>query len=183
MKTLCMAALAALIAIGGPARAQPDPIVTRAQGYELRLMGGGLASGMRGLHAYPIFEFGIPRTEAVRRVTALRGAASAAGLSPACGRHPLAFARFGTLTLYFRADRFVGWSLASPRAARPIESEWGTGIGTPRDGIGSADDDPLVVRRTARGVEFDGDGMHGLLSGPGPRARVTALWSGATCRR
>jgi len=174
---------AAWLATAGPAAAQPDPIVTAAQGYELRLMGGGLASGRRGLHSFPVFQFGISRGEAIRRVTALRGPAAATGLSPACGRNPLAFARFGTLTLYFRGDRWVGWSLAGPRGRRPIESEWDVGIGTLRGHLNNMDATDPVIRRTPRGTEFEAEGMNGLLSGPGPRARVTALWSGRTCRR
>jgi hypothetical protein len=99
-----------------------------------------------------------------------------------CGARPLAFARVGTLTLYFRNRRFVGWSLAGPRARRPVESEWGMGIGTPRSEISSQDLADPVFRRTARGTEFDADGMHGLLTGRGARARVSALWAGVTCR-
>ena len=183
MKRFAMLAVAALLAGGaGPARAQPDPIVTAAQGYALRLMEGGLASGRRGLHSYPVFVFGISRSEAIRRVTALRGPALATGTGRACGTGPLAFARFGTLTLFFRADRWVGWALTGPRARRPIDSEWDLGIGTLRAALDGDDRGEPAVRRTPRGFEFEADGIHGLLSGPGPQARVTMLWSGEICR-
>ena len=182
MKRFAILAAAAFLAAPAPALAQPDPVVTAAQGYELRLMGGGLASGRRGLHSYPVFQFGISRTEALSRVTALRGRASATGIGRNCGRVPLNFARFGTLTLWFRSNRWVGWSLAGPRGRRPVESEFDLGIGTERRQIGDADRDQPVFRRTRRGVEFEADGMQGLLNGPGPRARVTALWSGDICR-
>lgn len=176
--------LAALAAFAGPALAQPaqpDPIVTARQGYELRLLGGGLASGRRGLHSYPVFSFGISRTEALERVAALRGRASAAG-NRSCGGQSLNFARFGTLTLWFRVHRWVGWSLTGPAGRRPIRSEWGLGIGTPRGEIGDADSDQPVFRRTQRGTEFSVNDMHGLLAGRGPRARISELWSGTTCR-
>ena len=176
--------LAALAAFAGPALAQPaqpDPVVTAAQGYQLRLLGGGLASGKPGLHSYPVFMFGISRTEALERVAALRGRASAAG-NMYCDAHPLNFARFGTLTLWFRADRWVGWSLAGPAGRRPIRSEWGLGIGTPRAGIGDADTDQPVFRQTPRGTEFVFDDMHGLLTGRGRQARIGEMWAGATCR-
>ena len=176
------AATAAFLAAGVPALAQPDPVVTAAQGYELRLLGGGLASGQRGLHSYPVFVFGISRTEALSRVTALRGRASATGIGRTCGRAPLNFARFGTLTLWFRSNRWVGWSLTGPRGRRPVDSESDLGIGTERRHIGDLDRDAPVFRRTRRGVEFEVDGMHGLLNGPGPRARVIAMWAGDTCR-
>lgn len=182
MKRFGMLATATLFAIGTPAAAQPDPVVTAAQGYELRLMGGGLASGQRGLHSYPVFMFGIGRAEAIRRVAALRGAASAAGVSRNCGRRPVAFARFGTLTLFFRGDRWVGWSLTWPRGRRPIDTEYDVGIGTLRGDIGDADGEDPTFRRTARGTEFETEGMQGLLSGPGPRARIIAIRSGETCQ-
>lgn len=182
MKRFGIIAAAVLCAPGGPVAAQPGPIVTAAQGYELRLMGGGLASGRRGLHSYPVFEFGVSRAEALRRVAALRGAAGATGIRRNCGRRPLAFARFGTMTLWFRGGRWVGWSLTGPRGRRPIDTEFDFGIGVERRHIDNMDDSPPVFRRTARGTEFDAQDMQGLLSGPGPRARIVAMWSGETCR-
>ncbi len=172
---------AALLAASGQTPPPPDPVVTAAQGYELRLMGGGLASGRRGLHSYPVFEFGISRTEALTRVAALRGRASATGIGRGCGGRPLNFARFGTLTLWFRSNRWVGWSLTGPRGRRPVDTEYDLGIGTPRGEIDNMDDSPVPFRRTRRGVEFEAQGMQGLLSGPGPRARIVSLRSGETC--
>lgn len=180
-----MAAAAALAAFAAPAlaqRAEPDPVVTARQGYELRLLGGGLAAGQRGLHSYPVFTFGISRSEALLRVAALRGRAGAAG-NRTCGGHALNFTRFGTLTLWFRGSRWVGWSLTGPRTRPPLDTEYELGIGSPRGDIDGNDGDTPVFRRTARGTEFEAQGMRGLLSGPGPRARITALWSGQTCRR
>ena len=115
-----------------------------------------------------------------RAIGDLSGGVSATGVSRNCGARPLAFARFDTLTFYFRNQRFVGWSLAGPRAARRIESEWQLGIGSPRSDVAEADD--VAFRQTARGVEFDSDGMHGLMTGRGGRARVAAMWTGVTCR-
>lgn len=182
-KTLIM--LAALAVFAGPALAQPaqpDPVVTAAQGYQLRLLGGGLAAGKVGLHSYPVFEFGISRTEALQRVAALRGRASAAG-NMYCDARPLNFARFGTLTLWFRNNRWVGWTLAGPAGRRPIRTEDDLGIGTLRREIGDADADQPVFRQTARGTEFSVNDMHGLLAGRGRQARVAELWAGTTCRR
>ncbi len=172
---------AALLAAGSPSAAQPDLVVTAAEGYELRLMGGGLASGRRGLHSYPVFLFGISRTEALSRVAALRGRASATGVGRGCDGPSLNFARFGMLTLWFRNNIWVGWSLTGPRGRRPIDTEYDLGIGTPRGEIDNMDDSPVVFRRTRRGTEFEAQGMQGLLSGPGPRAQVVAIRSGETC--
>jgi hypothetical protein len=177
-----MAVALALFAAGGSAPAQAQAGNPDTQPSFVRLSGGGLAAGSPGLHSNANFPFGMSRAEATRRVAALSGGVSATGMSRNCGARPLAFARVGTLTLYFRNRRFVGWSLAAPRARRPVESEWGLGIGTPRHEISSQDVGDPVFRRTARGTEFDADGMHGLLTGRGARARVSALWAGETCR-
>ena len=179
MRPFGMAAMLALFAAvgGAPAQAQLDP---DTQPSFVRLSGNGLAAGSPGLHSYAFYPFGISRAEATRRVADLSGGVSATGMSRACGARPLAFARFSTLTLYFRNRRFVGWSLAAPRAWRPVESEWGLGIGTTYRDVATGDD--AAFRQTARGTEFDADGMHGLLTGRGARARVSALWAGVTCR-
>lgn len=175
--------LSAMAVFAAPALAQPaqpDPVVTARQGHELRLL-GGLASGQRGLHSYPVFQFGITRTEAIQRVAALRGRASGAG-NRTCGGQDLNFTRFGTLTLWFRGNRWVGWSLTGPVGRRPIRSEWDLGIGTPRGEIGDADTDQPVFRQTRLGTEFTFNDMNGLLAGRGRQARIAALWSGAICR-
>ena len=65
MKRIIIAAAIALAGTGTAAPAQPDPVVTAAQGYELRLTGGGLAAGRRGLHSYPVWDFGTSRREAI----------------------------------------------------------------------------------------------------------------------
>jgi hypothetical protein len=176
-----MAALLALSATGGGATAQAPANDPDTQASFVRLSGDGLTAGRPGLHAYASFRFGMSRAAATRRVSDLEGGVSATGVSRACGARPLAFARFGTLRLYFLNRRFVGWSLAGPRARRPFESEWGMGIGTPRSEIDSGEGEP-VFRRTARGTEFEADGMHGLLAGRGEGARISALWAGVTCR-
>lgn len=181
MKRLAILGAAALLATSAPAAAQPDPIVTAAEGYQLRLMGAGLAAGRVGLHSYPVFEFGISRAEALRRVGALRGRVDATGTRRDCGAAPLDFARFGTLTLWFRGDNWVGWSLTGPPGRRPIRSEWDMGIGTPRREIDSMDGPDPFFRRTARGVEFFADHMSGRLIGQGAQARIGAMWSGETC--
>ena len=183
MKGSGLLALGVLLGLGGAAAAQPAepmPVVTSAQGYELRLLGGGLAAGRRGLHSYPVWEFGISRTEALRRVSALRGAAGPAGNRTCAGRN-LNFARFGTLTLWFRGNRWTGWSLTGPAGRRPIRTEWGLGIGTARAAIGDADTDRPVFRRTPGGTEFTFQDMHGLLAGRGRQARIAALWAGESC--
>jgi hypothetical protein len=168
-------ALLALTATGSAANAQAE-----RQPSFVRLSPGGLAAGQPGLHSYAAFSFGMPRAQAIRRVGDLSGGVSATGISRACGAHPLAFARFDTLTLYFRNQRFVGWSLAGPRARRPVESEWQLGIGSTRGDVAEGDD--VTFRQTAGGTIFSMDGTPGRHTGRGARARVSAMWAGETCR-
>ena len=86
------------------------------------------------------------------------------------------------MTLWFRSNRWVGWSLTGPAGRRPIRTEDDLGIGTPRGDIGDLDRDQPVFRPTPRGTEFTFEDMHGLLAGRGRQARVAALWAGTTCR-
>lgn len=179
MRGFSILGLLALAAAGTAATAQGAG--DERQPSFIRIAPGGLTAGQPGLHPYASFPFGMRRGEVTRRIAALSGGAGASGIGRGCGARPLAFARFGTLTLYFRNERFVGWSLAGPRARRPIESEWQLGIGATRDEL-SGNDAEVRFTPTAGGTAFAVDGMHGLLTGRGARARVSALWAGVTCR-
>ena len=181
MKMFGLAGFLVLLLVAGGATAHAQVDNPDTQPSFVRLAGGGLAAGRPGLHSYASYGFGMRRSAVTRAIGDLTGGVSATGMSRNCGARPLAFARFGTLIVYFRNQRFVGWSLAGPRATRPIESEWQLGIGSPRSDVAEADD--VAFRPTVRGVEFDSDGMHGLMTGRGGRARVAALWAGVTCRR
>ena len=181
MKTFGLAGLLGLLLAGGDAAAHVQAVNPDTQPSFVRLAGGGLAAGSPGLHSYAFYGFGMRRSAVTRAIGDLSGGVSAMGISRNCGARPLAFARFRTLTVYFRNQRFVGWSLAGPRESRPVESEWQIGIGSSRSDLAEADD--AAFRPTARGTEFVSDGMHGLMTGRGGRARVAAMWAGVTCRR
>jgi hypothetical protein len=159
------------------------PVNARAglNGQELRLIAGGLASGTPGLHTNRIFEFGMPKAAIVAAVAAIRGPATGSDANGECGAGPMEFTRFGTLTLNFQNGRFVGWSLDGPRAAQPIEEEYGLGIGTPRAELTDGDAGEARIETSPLGVEFDADGIHGLLDSNAPEAIVTALWAGTNC--
>jgi hypothetical protein len=146
----------------------------------LRLSSDGLAAGMPGLHTNRSFRFGMSKAEIVAVVAQMRSWETKSETSGACGAGAMEFVRFGTLTLNIQNGLFVGWSLDGPRAAQPIEEEYELGIGTPR-----AEIDPLngesIIRTTTLGVEFDSDGIHGLLGSNAPDAVVTHLWAGTNC--
>ena len=148
----------------------------------LRLSPDGLAAGMPGLHTNQSFRFGMPKAEIVAAVAAMRGWETQSEANGECGAGPMEFTRFGKLTLNFQNGRFVGWSLEGPRGSEPIEEEYGLGIGTPRAEVAAIDSDEVRFETTARGVEFDAGGIHGLLSSNAPDATVTALWAGTNCQ-
>jgi hypothetical protein len=150
-------------------------------GQELRLIAGGLASGTPGLHTNRIFEFGMPKAEIVAAVAAIRGPATGSETNQSCGAGPMEFTKFGPLTLNFQNGLFVGWSLDGPPAAQPIEEEYGLGIGTLRDHLSGDDGEPARIETSTLGVEFEAEGISGLLGSDAPDAVVTHLWAGTNC--
>jgi hypothetical protein len=175
------------LALAGAAAAAAQPGEPSAgaraglNGQELRLIAGGLASGTPGLHTSRVFEFGMPRAEIVAAVAAIRGPATRSDTNEDCAAGRMEFTRFGPLTLNFHSGRFVGWSLMGPRAAPPIEEEYGFGIGTPRAALSDGDAGEARIERTLLGVEFDAGGIHGRLGSDAPDAVVTFLWAGTDC--
>ena len=82
------------------------------------------------------------------------------------------------LSLNFRDDSFIGWSLDS-RAAGALTTMSGIGSGSTRRELLAVYD--ARIRQTSLGVEFNAGDMAGLLDGAGPDARITDLWAGETC--
>lgn len=175
-------ALAGATAVAAAQSGEED-VISRAglNGQELRLIASGLASGTPGLHTNRIFEFGMPRAEIVAAVAAIRGPATGSDANEQCGGDRMEFTHFGPLTLNFYSGRFVGWSLMGPRAAQPIEEEYGLGIGTPRAELSDGDAGEARIEETHLGVEFDAGGIHGRLGSDAPDAVVTFLWAGTGC--
>lgn len=147
---------------------------------QLRLIGGGLAVGTRGLHSSEQIDFGAPRERVVAAVTALRGAPTATGRNADCPSGPVEMVSFGALDLHFEEGRFAGWVLDGPTDP-PIREEYGLGIGSPRSEIMEMVPGEVTFRTSTLGPEFDEAGLSGLLDGEGPEARVTVLFSGVTC--
>jgi hypothetical protein len=155
---------------------EPDDLIVG----NLRLSSDGLAAGMPGLHTSRSFRFGMSKAEIVAVVAQTRSWETKSEANGECGAGPMEFVRFGTLTLNIQNGLFVGWSLDGPRAAEPIEEEYGLGIGAGRADLNPMDGD-VRIETTTLGVEFDSGGIHGLLSSNAPDATVTHLWAGTNC--
>ena len=150
------------------------------RGDKLILEGGGFSFAQPGLHPYRYIDFGLPRDTVVRAVTIIRGRPSGSGRVARCRSEPMDFTAYGALVLNFRHGRFVGWVL-NPGARPLIETDLGLGIGTPRDQVGYGDQDLTSTRATTLGPQFEINEIGGYLSSNRPNARVTRLYSGATC--
>jgi len=149
-----------------------------APGLQAMLSGNGIAAGTPGLHPSQFYQFGRPRAEVLAAVTALRGRPTGSGSNEECGEGPIDFVDFGNLRLNFQQGRFVGWD-ASP-GDPPLRDEWGLRIGSPRADLVEADE-PARIENSTLGVEFEMNGMGGLLSSDAPDATVTDLWAGLIC--
>jgi len=146
----------------------------------LILEGGGLSFAQPGLHPARFIDFGLPRAVVVNVVAMIRGRPSGRGRITPCVGGPMEFTAFGPLVLNFRRGRFVGWVL-SPGARPRIETDLGLGIGTPRSEVEYGDEYPRYVGHSPRRAQFEVAEIGGFLSSNRPNARVTRLYSGATC--
>lgn len=106
------------------------------------------------------------------------------GTNGECGAGPLDYASWPDgLTLYFQKGTFFGWALGA-RAANPagrpaLATAAGIGPGSSRADL----DDAYAARimPSTLGTEFAAGDLFGLLDGPGPYARISNMWAGASC--
>lgn len=140
----------------------------------LRVVSGG---------ATRLVAFGTSERLTLRAVGPLAGGVAERSENAECGAGPVQFARTrGGLQLAFQDGLFAGWWLDTPAGgdAPTLSTLDGLGIGTARtgfDALGMA----VTVEETSLGTEFAAGEVYGLLSGPGPEARVTDLWAGVSC--
>lgn len=122
--------------------------------------------------------FGQNEDEAVQAMTRWRGVPE---IEPPveCGTGQMSKARWPDgLMLLLQDGRFVGWSVNSADAK--VATRAGIGVGSSRAELDKAVS-PRVFS-SAFGVQFSSaEGLSGLLDGPGPDSRVTALWAGLDC--
>jgi hypothetical protein len=151
------------------AEPQPDPALSvDSQGLRLSAEANGSAS--------PI-AFDTPWPQ-VLETLAFRGAAET-GVLEECGAGALDRASWPDgLTLYGQNGRFVGWAL-DERAAGGIGTAAGIGPGDTRAQLEEAH--AADFSETTLGTEFAAGELFGVLDGPGPAARITAMWGGVSC--
>ena len=147
--------------IAEPAAPAEPPLLVDGEGLRLLDLEGG---GERR------FAFGSD-WQSVGKALAFRGQ-PATGTDRECGAGPIDYAKWPDgLTLYGQADEFAGWALDGRSA----------GIGPGRS---RADLDKAYaprVTQTTLGTEFAGEGLSGLLDGPGEDAKIVAMWAGVSC--
>ncbi|MBD3728417.1 MAG: aspartate-semialdehyde dehydrogenase [Sphingomonadales bacterium] len=116
--------------------------------------------------------FGTARAAAEVALVPLLGEPKSRDHNDECGAGPMDFSHYGTLTLNFQDDKFVGWS-ANGAPWLPGETR-----GDLAAQVKMQDDSTL-------GEEFVmGEGnaiVSGLFDGEGAGAKVTDLWAGTGC--
>src|SRR5687768_17328726 len=160
--------------VAAPAGDVDPPMLVDAQGLRLLDHSGG---GERR------FAFGSDWAD-LRRALAFRGEPDEAGTNRECGAGPLEYATWSDgLTLYAQAGEFAGWALdgqsAGIGAAGGISTAAGIGPGRTRADLDKAYSP--AVTQTTLGTEFTGDGLSGVLEGPGEDAKIIAMWAGVSC--
>lgn len=124
-----------------------------------------------------LIAFGQPAKAANEALTAARGAPAQQGLNSECGAGPLVYVNWADgLTAYFQNDAFAGWAV---NAAGPTTMS-GVGIGSTRAEMEDVYAG-VTVSETTLGQEFAAGQLYGILDGPGPQAKITAMWSGVSC--
>ena len=152
-----------------------------AEGEEVMFTGYGLAIGVIQLHPNQYYEFGRSRSDILTVLRNVHSQQLGEGTVGNCPGGAADYADFRNLRVYFRGDRFIGWD-ASPGNPQ-LRDEWSFSIGMPRDDITDMGQDNLRIVNSRRGIEFEADGVRGLLSANRPDGVVIDLWAGDTCLR
>ena len=176
--TTAPAANVTAAAPAAPASNNAQAAVPANPSQNIELVEDGFTSGSVGLHHNNMIRFGQPQAQVVEQVTAILGSPSETGRNNDCPSGAVDFVNYGSLGLHFEGGRFVGWVLDGPSPA--LETYHGLAVGTQR----SALVDELAAEvdsNSTLGTEVSVNGVGALLSGPGPEARVTNLFSGVTC--
>ena len=122
--------------------------------------------------------FGVERATVEDALALALGKPAERGSNGECGEGAMDFARMpGGLLVWFQKGKFVGWFLDN--AGAKLTTASGIGVGSARKDVTGAYDAKIAA--SSLGEEFTAGELSGLLSGTGPTAKVTAIWSGQVC--
>ena len=148
----------------------PAPAVSNAV---LTLSPTGLLVGGK------LVPFGIPRESAELAINHVEGRQKDTGSSDECSAGKIDYTSYkDDLQLTFQDDKFVGWTIN--RAASPLRTAKGIGVGSPRQSLDAAYK-YVLVEDSSLGLLFGADGLTGLLDQDGIEGIVTNIWAGTVC--
>ena len=159
-------------------QASASPVAAREE-PKLAVEGEGLRWFLPPNGSARPIPFGTAEAAVLASLERVRGPAGT-GTNESCGAGPVQYAGWPDgLSLVFQRGVFVGWSLDG-RAEDALSTADGIGPGTTRTELDEAFGD-VRVERTTLGMEFSAGAVHGVLDGPGRRARITDMWAGVSC--
>ncbi|MDF0596464.1 hypothetical protein [Psychromarinibacter halotolerans] len=165
-RILAACALLLLAACGG------TEVTTRGGTTDLRPDANGLAIAGNPLR----IDFGRAQDGVLTAVTRVLGAPPANSMTnPECGAGPLQIVQYDRITLLFQTGNFVGWTTDDPRVAAAN----GLSAGVTRAQLENGGYGPF--QPTTLGVEFEADGIYGLLPDNDAATPIDTLWAGTTC--
>ena len=122
--------------------------------------------------------FGLDRATLENALELALGKPAERGSNRECGEGAMDFARMpGGLLVWFQEGKFVGWF--TDDSATKLTTASGVGIGSTRKDLTGAY--TAEISESSLGEEFTAGELSGLLSGSGPAAKITAIWSGQVC--
>ena len=167
---VCSAGLMSGVTAGVAVEADQPKLAVEGEGLRWFLPPNGSAR--------PI-PFGTPQADVLASLQRVRGPAGR-GVNADCGAGPVEYASWPDgLNVVFQRGKFVGWGLDG-RAAGALATVNDVGPSTTRAELEGAFA-TVSVQRTSLGSEFTAGKLHGVLDGPGPRARITDMWAGVSC--
>ena len=170
---------AALVCSGGVMSGVTTGVAAAADQPKLAVEGEGLRWFLPPNGSARPIPFGTPQADVLASLQRVRGPAGR-GMNADCGAGPVEYASWPDgLSVVFQHGTFVGWGLDG-RAAGALATANNVGPSTTRAELEGAFA-TVSVQRTSLGSEFAAGKLHGLLDGPGRRARVTDMWAGVSC--
>lgn len=141
----------------------------------LMLSGDGLIAAGEPAGSTRKIAFGSAQPLVMKAISGILGAPDQQGDNAECPAGPVQFASWNKgLVANFQDGKFVGWG-----GAVDLRTERGIGFGSSRAELDKAYDP--VVEESSLGVEFNADGLSGILESNAADAAITEIWAGVTC--